>query len=87
MLMQAMFSRCGESIPMRVNRFDYVFKANEHGDMVCDVNSEEHIKILKHMGTFHEYEKPVKKTITRRQKSACIINDVKEVEICTQKGF
>lgn len=58
MLMQATFSRCGESIPMRVNRFDYVFQANKHGDMVCNVSSDEHIKILKHMGTFQEYDPP-----------------------------
>jgi hypothetical protein len=56
MLMQAKFSRGGEPFKMRVHRFEYTFEANKHGDMVCDVMSEEHAKELLEMGNFQEYD-------------------------------
>lgn len=61
MLIQALFSRGGDPIHMRVQRFDYLFEKNRHGDMVCEVISDEHSSMLISMGNFKEYIPPVEK--------------------------
>ena len=46
MIMQANFTRCGQPIPMRVEKFDYLFTENQYGDFVASVVSEDHVKHL-----------------------------------------
>lgn len=67
MQIQALFSRGdGDSFHMRVDRFDYKFERNPHGNMVCEVFSDEHVKRLIDTGNFALYvEKNQDKTIKK----------------------
>jgi len=58
MIMQTCFTRCGQPIPMRVEKFDYLFTENQHGDFTCNVLSEDHCKHLIETGNFKEYVAP-----------------------------
>lgn len=56
LLMKAKFERCGEPIPMRVDKRDYLFQKNPAGDFVAIIDSEEHAKYLEHTGNFERYD-------------------------------
>jgi hypothetical protein len=70
--MQATFSRCGEPIPMRVDKRDYLFQENPNGDFVAIIDSEEHVSYLKQTGNFVVYdaEAAKKKAIERMKAEA-----------------
>lgn len=55
-IMKAKFTRCGEPIPMRVGKRDYLFQENPHGDFVAIVESEEHSHYLEQTGNFEVYD-------------------------------
>jgi len=59
-LMQACFTRCGQPIPMRVDKYDYLFTENQDGVFVANVTAEDHIKYLLETGNFKMYESPTK---------------------------
>jgi hypothetical protein len=54
--MKATFSRCGEPIPMRVDKRDYLFQENPNGDFVAIIDSEEHVSYLLQTGNFVKYD-------------------------------
>jgi hypothetical protein len=59
-LMQALFTRCGQPIPMRVEKFDYLFTENVHGHFVCRVASEDHVVYMEETGNFKKYTPPTR---------------------------
>ena len=68
-LMQACFTRCGEPIQMRVDKFDYLFTENQYGDFVANVTSEDHIKYLLKTGNFKMYTAPTRAELDAREKA------------------
>jgi hypothetical protein len=69
-LMQALFTRCGQPIPMRVEKFDYLFTENVHGHFVCRVASEDHVAYMEETGNFERYTPP-----TREQQRAALLKE------------
>ena len=55
-LMRAKFERCGEPIPMRVEKRDYLFQENHKGDFVAFVDSVPHTQYLLDTGNFEIVE-------------------------------
>jgi len=55
-VMKAKFSRCGEPIPMKVDKRDYLFQENPHGDFVAIIESEEHVHYLEQTENFEVYD-------------------------------
>lgn len=51
-LMRAKFERCGEPIPMRVDKRDYLFQEDHNGDFVAKIDSEDHVNYLLATGNF-----------------------------------
>jgi hypothetical protein len=70
MIMQASFTRCGQPIPMRVEKFDYLFTENQYGDFVASIVSEDHVKHLLDTGNFKEYVPPTMEEWKAREKEA-----------------
>lgn len=56
LMMKAKFTRCGEPIPMRVDKRDYLFQENPAGDFVAIIDSEEHANYLEKTGNFERYD-------------------------------
>ena len=69
-IMKAKFSRCGDPIPMRVDKRDYLFQENPHGDFVAIVDSEEHVSYLKQTGNFEIYDPKAAKAAAIEQMKA-----------------
>lgn len=70
-IMQATFTRCGDPIPMRVDKRDYLFQENPNGDFVAIIDSEEHVSYLKQTGNFVVYDaEAAKKKAAERMKAA-----------------
>lgn len=70
-IMKATFSRCGEPIPMRVDKRDYLFQENPNGDFVAIIDSEEHVSYLLQTGNFVKYDaEAAKKEAVERMKAA-----------------
>ena len=79
MIMQAKFTRCGQPISMRVDKFDYLFTENQYGDFVARVSSEDHVKHLVETGNFRIYEPPTMEELKARAKTdAGVKTNVKE---------
>lgn len=55
-LMRALFDRCGQPIPMRVDKFDYLFTEDASGNFVANVANEEHIDYLLGTKNFEMYD-------------------------------
>ena len=52
-LMKALFERCGEPIPMKVDKRDYLFQKNPNtGEFVDIIESEPHVNYLLKTGNF-----------------------------------
>ena len=58
-LMRAKFERCGEPIPMRVDKRDYLFQENHVGDFVAKVDAEDHVNYLLATENFEIYDQAV----------------------------
>lgn len=54
MLIQCLTEREGDT-PININGFQYVFKHNDLGHSVCEVNSREHREWLLKTGNFKRY--------------------------------
>ena len=67
MLMQALFTRGGQPIPMRVDKFDYLFTENHTGDFVCNVISDDHAQHMLSTGNFKEYVPPTREELQERE--------------------
>lgn len=67
-LMRAKFERCGEPIPMRVDKRDYLFQENHAGDFVANIDSEEHAHYLEDTGNFELYTPPTYEEMMAREK-------------------
>lgn len=50
--MKAKFERCGQPIPMRVDKRDYLFQKDHNGDFVALVEAENHVNHLLGTGNF-----------------------------------
>lgn len=51
-LMRAKFERCGQPIPMRIEKRDYIFQKDHRGDFVAMVDAENHVNYLLDTGNF-----------------------------------
>lgn len=51
-LMRAKFERCGQPIPMRIEKRDYIFQKDHTGDFVAMVDAENHVNYLIETGNF-----------------------------------
>ena len=51
-LMRAKFERCGQPIPMRIDKRDYIFQKDHTGDFVAIVDAENHVNYLLDTGNF-----------------------------------
>ena len=67
--MQACFTRCGQPIPMRVDRHDYLFTENEHGDFIANITDPAHEKHLLETGNFKLYEPPGREEMLKMMKA------------------
>ena len=68
-LMRAKFERCGQPIPMRVDKMDYTFQKNHAGDFVCDIHAEDHVHYLEETGNFEMYTPPSYEEMMEREKA------------------
>lgn len=66
--MRAKFNRCGQPIPMRVDKIDYVFQENHAGDFVANITAEDHVHYLEQTGNFELYEAPSYEEMMEREK-------------------
>jgi len=69
MLIQALFTRGGQPIPMRVDKFDYLFTENHTGDFVCNVISDDHAQHMLSTGNFKAYVAPTREELQKREQS------------------
>ena len=67
-LMRAKFERCGEPIPMRVDKRDYLFQEDHNGNFVAKIDSEDHVNYLLATGNFEVVE--TKKPAVPREKNS-----------------
>lgn len=75
-LMRAKFERCGEPIPMRVEKRDYLFQETHSGDFVAKIDSEDHVNRLLATGNFEIYDEKAAIARAREQWADEIIDDV-----------
>lgn len=66
-LIKALFTRCGQPIPMRVDKFEYLFTENPYGDFVASVSAEEHVNHMLQTGNFELYTPPTAEELAVRQ--------------------